>query len=141
MDYPIYENGREIGRLSAREDGLYTVFEAVLRAREGLTKLYLLGEDGWRVLGVMEPRGETCRLVRRLSRAALPGAIRCAATSPGASAVPEKRAEEAAWVPGVGGTLRDARRGLVAFPARLRAPGKGARIALIDGKEYIVFRW
>ena len=142
MDYPILENGAEIGRLNARQEGLYTVFEARLPKREGLTRLYLVGEKGVRLLGIMEPGRGGCTLIRRLSRRELPGAIRCAATTPGE---PETRRPQqnwrGGWRKGELGALYDDKRRLVALPAGLREGAKGARTLSINGKEYIVFRW
>ena len=142
MDYPILENGAEIGRLYARQEGLYTVLEARLPQRAGLTRLYLVGEKGVRALGLMEPGGGGCTLVRRLSRRELPGAIRCASTT--ASEPKAKRpqqSERGGWREGERGLLYDPERRFVAFPAGLRAGARGMRTLSINGKEYIVFRW
>ena len=65
MEYPIVENGKENGRLMARQEGLYTVFEARLPSRPALTRLYLCGGGESRLLGVMEPGDDGCRLCRR----------------------------------------------------------------------------
>ncbi len=138
MDYPIFENAIEIGRLYARQEGLYTVLEASLPGRRALTRLYLLGETGWRALGVMEPYSGGCRLIRRLSRSELPGVIRYASTAPQESPAP---APEAGWVERANGVLWDQRRGLIAFPAQLRQRTASVRITRIRGKEYIVFHW
>lgn len=142
MDYPILENGAEIGRLYARQEGLYTVFEARLPRREGLTRLYLVGEKGVRALGLMEPGRGGCTLVRRLSRRELPGAIRCATTTEAAPTVKrEAQSGRGSWREGELGALYDDERRLVALPAGLREGAKGARTLSINGKEYIVFRW
>ena len=137
MDYPILERGREIGRLYAREDGLYTVFEARLPRREGLTRLYLCGGGECRCLGLMEPDGVSLFLRRRLSRRTLPGPIACAATEPGYDAPPE---ETQGWVPAGRGALYHAQKRLLALPAALRRMRPGLRRMAINGKEYIVFR-
>ncbi len=140
MDYPIYENGREIGRLYARQEGLYTVLEAALSGRRALTRLYVLSEAGWRALGVMEPYSGGCRLIRRLSRRELPGAIRYVSTAPQELPSPVREAAPG-WVEQANGVLLDKSRGLIAFPARLRQRSVPVRITRINGKEYIVFRW
>ena len=146
MEYPIFENGRQIGRLNARQEGLYTVFEARLPGRTALTRLYLCGEGESRLLGVMEPGTGESRLCRRLSRRELPTAITHAATSPDGAA--ESGSETAAapadrrnWVEGTGGMLYHRSGRLLAIPAGLRRERPGLRLLQIDGKEYIVFRW
>ena len=142
MDYPIYDNSREIGRLLSRQDGLYTVFEARLPKREGLTRLYLCGAGGSRLLGVMEPGREGCVLCRRLSRRELPEGIEYASTAPGHPApVKEKARENDGWTEGAGGLLYHAQRRLLAIPAGLRRDCRTVRILTIRGKEYVVFRW
>ena len=141
MEYPIHENGREIGRLYARQEGLYTVFEARLPPREGLTRLYLCGGGERRLLGVMEPGKAGCSICRRMSRRELPAALEYASTSPDTQ--PEKPAsgDGGVWAAGENGILYDRQRGLIAIPAGLRRKVRQARTALIQGKEYIVFRW
>lgn len=146
MDYPIMEKGREIGRLLARQEGLYMVFEARLPGRTALTRLYLCGAGETRLLGVMEPGAGESRLCRRLSRRELPTAITHASTSPDEWA--ENRGEAAAplsdrqgWTEGAGGILYHRREKLLAIPAGLRRERQGLRLLHIGGKEYIVFRW
>ena len=142
MEYPIYENGREIGRLQARQEGLYTVFEARLPKREGLTRLYLCGGGESRLLGVMEPQGGGCLLCRRLSRREVPARIEYASTAPGEKpAAPKAAARDEGWTPGRGGMLYHEARRLLAIPALLRPGSKKARTVILYGKEYIVFRW
>ena len=141
MDYPILEHGREIGRLHAREDGLYTVFEARLPRREGLTRLYLCGGGECRCLGLMEPDGAALYLRRRLSRRALPESVVCAATEPDPQPGPDAPPEETqGWIAAGHGALYHAQRRLLALPAALRRKRPGLRCMAINGKEYIVFR-
>ncbi len=145
MEYPIYENGREIGRLLARQEGLYTVFEARLPGRRALTRLYLCGEGEARLLGVMEPGAGESRLCRRLSRRELPTVITHASTSPdeGAKSGGDAAAltDRQGWTEGAGGMLYHRRERLLAIPAGLRRERQGLRLFQIGGKEYIVFRW
>ena len=143
MDYAIMERGREIGRLYARQEGLYTVFEARLPRRAGLTRLYLCGGGECRLLGVMEPDEKGLRLFRRLSRRALPARIEYAATAPESDAPPKKTPPggEAGWRDAGGGALYHAGKRLLAVPAALRRARGGVRTLEINGKEYIVFRW
>ena len=141
MDYPILENGREIGRLYARQDGLYTVFEARLPPRESLTRLYLSGGGESRLLGVMEPRQEGCFLCRRLSRREMPHRLQYASTVPDGRQEERETTVDGVWEAGENGILYDRKRGLIAFPARLPDRDGQLRIEVIGGKEYIVFRW
>ena len=146
MEYPIYENGREIGRLQARQEGLYTVFEARIPGRTALTRLYLCGEGESHLLGVMEPGAGESRLCRRLSRREQPRKITHASTS--ADEAGENRGEAAvsptdrrSWIQGAGGMLYHRNERLLAIPAGLRRERPDLRLLRIDGKEYIVFRW
>ena len=157
MEYPIHENGREIGRLYARQEGLYTVFEARLPARAGLTRLYLCGKGECRLLGLMEPGGGGLCLCRRLSRRELPRIIEYAATAPDAPPAQNKGAQAAesrkkgssaapqddreAWEQGANGMLYNRRARLLAIPARLRRGRAQAQTMVLNGKEYIVFHW
>ena len=136
MEYPIVEKGKEIGRLLARREGLYTVFEARLPPRTELTRLYLCGKGESRLLGVMEPRPGGCVLCRRLSRRELPDAVEYASTE--AVAAPP---EESGWTSGANGMLYDHSARLLAIPANLRDERRMMRTMRINGKEYIVFRW
>lgn len=146
MEYPIYENGQEIGRLQTRQEGLYTVFEARLPGRTALTRLYLCGEGEARLLGVMEPGAGESRLCRRLSRRELPRVITHVSTSPNEAATNRRDSAAAltdrrSWTEGAGGMLYHRRERLLAIPAGLRRERRGLRLLRIDGKEYIVFRW
>ena len=68
----IYEHGRPAGTLTARREGLYTVWEARLPPAPGLSRLYIRGEGGdWVCLGLLEPRKEGRVFSRRMSRAEL----------------------------------------------------------------------
>ena len=140
MDYPILENGREIGRLHARQEGLYTVFEARLPPRGELTRLYLCGGGESRLLGLMEPGQEGCFLCRRLSRRELPPLLRCASTAPDGREKRETTADSM-WTAVEKGILYDRQHGLIAIPSGLHNRGSRLRIEVIGGKEYIVFPW
>lgn len=96
MELPIVENEKQIGRLSVRKEGLYTVFRAELPAREGLQRLWLYGAGLWFCLGLLTPTGESLRLEKRLSRAdcaRLPRRMEYAALQPKREAQPEEAKE------------------------------------------------
>ena len=96
MELPIMEQGERIGTLRIGKEGLYTVFRAELPRREGLQRLWLCGAGAWACLGLLEPEGETLRLVRRLSRAdcaRLPRRLEYAALQPEREAEPETAKE------------------------------------------------
>ena len=130
------EKGKEIGRLRARQEGLYTVFEARLPKRTELTRLYLCAKGESSMLGVMEPGPGGCVLCRRLSRRQLPDRIEYASTE--AAALPP---EKSGWTHGANGMLYDRRARLLAIPADLHDQSRKMRTMLINGKEYVVFRW
>lgn len=65
----LLEGEREIGTLTAAEEGLYTRFTARgTLPDDGLWCVWLVGELGRVRLGVLEPRGTEGVLSRRLSR-------------------------------------------------------------------------
>ena len=78
MEYPIIIDGAEAGTLNVTVEGLFTVFEANVRAHEGLVRLSVYGGGQEGYLGVMQPWSGGLYLRRRLSRrecAALPREI------------------------------------------------------------------
>ncbi len=156
MRYPIWQGGIRAGELTVRREGLYTVFEARLPPSRDLTRLWVAGGGRSACLGLMEPGEEGLRLCRRLSTAAqrdFPEPLEYACTEPpaepgGEEAEPEREepageAEEGLlWFAGPDGSLSayDGRGRLLALPAALRRVPPGARLARIQGREYLVFR-
>ena len=152
MDLTIYSRGRPAGRLTRRQEGLYTLFEARLPPAEGLSRLYLFDAAGHRLcLGVMEPRPGGRVLRRKLSRAALSpltAPLSHASTEPGAPApVPadgaSTPAQRTGCAPGDGPLLLELEgRRCLALPC---APGLAARTGLrirqIGGRDYLLFRY
>lgn len=102
MEYPIIIDGAEAGTLNVTAEGLFTVFEANVPAREGLVRLSLYGGGQEGYLGVMQPWSGGLYLRRRLSRrecAALPREIEYAGRAGAADTVHEEapaQIEEAA---------------------------------------------
>ena len=153
MELPIYIEGKALGRLEIRAQGLYTLFEAQLPRLEGLRRLYLAGGGERACLGVLQPEGERLVLRRRLSRLErekLPKTPEYADLGEGSPVLripPEPKAEPGPepksprWVPGPDGFLRDPERRLLALPCELRAPQPGLRRERIDGREYLLFRY
>lgn len=73
MEYPIQYQGKEIGTLTAAEDGLYWQLTAWCRREApGVQRLY--GVSGLRseAFGVLGPAGNNLHLHRRLSRHSCP---------------------------------------------------------------------
>ena len=70
MQYPVYEKGREIGTLNMWQQGLYTLLEASLPKKQGLYRLWLIGQDGNYCLGLLEPTDSGRYIRRSLSREA-----------------------------------------------------------------------
>ncbi|MEA5152974.1 MAG: hypothetical protein VB039_10295 [Oscillospiraceae bacterium] len=166
MEYPILISGEAAGVLNTRRDGLYTVFEASLPPQPRLTRLWLTGADGAFCLGLMEPGAGGVQLRRRMSRAelrALPREVSAAQALPaeaGAPATgretppePPRAAEERgeaeaesekdtlAWRVNADGSMSvtDGGLTLLALPCALRRRTPGLRLALVDGREYMVF--
>lgn len=71
MEYPIIIDGAEAGTLNVTVEGLFTVFEANVRAHEGLVRLSVYGGGQEGYLGVMQPWSGGLYLRRRLSRSEL----------------------------------------------------------------------
>jgi len=71
MSIDIFFEEEKIGKLEMYTDGLYTVFTAELPLRPGLYRLWLIGEETY-PLGILEPKGESLYLRRRLSRRQVP---------------------------------------------------------------------
>lgn len=163
MEYPIYENGKRRGTLTVREDGLYTVFSASLPARAGLYRLWIIGEDRNYCLGLLEPRGDSRVIDRRLSRSAaqnLPRQIKYALATTGRevfrlrrpqgqSAPQPVRSPQASgnsalnWTASTMGcyTATDSISQLVAIPTSIQGEDSRLRFVTIKGCRYMVFRY
>ena len=150
MELPIYINGKAVGRLEIRAEGLYTVFEARLPKQEGLRRLYVVGGGERACLGLPRPEGEELVLKRRLSRLErekLPKKPEYAdlgegsAPNPDPAPAPETDAPAGGWQRGPDGFLRDPGRRLLALPCDLRGRKPGLRLESIDGREYLLFRY
>ncbi len=97
MEYPIIIDGAEAGTLNVTVEGLFTVFEANVRAHEGLVRLSVYGGGQEGYLGVMQPWSGGLYLRRRLSRrecAALPREIEYAGRAGATDTVREEAAPE-----------------------------------------------
>ena len=146
MEIPVYAQGRPLGRLNVRREGLYTVLETRLPPAEGLTRLYLCGGGARVCLGVMEPRAEGLVFRRRYSRAglrALPFPADYAAVDAAEPALPELSAGPSADPPAVWTRRPDGsltRPGWLALPCALRRPVPGLRLAVVEGRLCLLFR-
>lgn len=73
MQMDIFEQGEPVGTLQIRQEGLYKVVEATCRPhRTGVLRLYLWQGTQGGACGVLCPAGDSLRLSRKLSAAALP---------------------------------------------------------------------
>ena len=163
MDYPIYEKEKAVGLLHRESEGLYTVFRAKLPPGQGLSRLWLVGEQGAFCLGLLEPRPCGRFFHRRFSRRELQGlptdishAV-CAGERetvrlpekkkeekvPVPQMPPAKRQGELCWRPSSMGcyTAHDGLSQLLAIPARLRCRHPLLRLVQIRGQSYLVFRY
>lgn len=156
--YPIIIDGNTVGSVNVSQKGLYTVFEASCPDTGELLRLWVFGSDGEAYLGVMMPQGDTLRLVRRFSRAALKGFPKsithagpkkqATAASP-PPAEPERENSKAdgerdtIWHRAPNGTLISTTNGgkLMAVPAVV--PGlplsRARERRIIEGIEYLIF--
>ena len=146
MIVPIIHDGKRIGTLETRREGVYTRFEARCAFVPGIRRLCVFGEGRRAVLGVMQPRSGCLVLCRSLSRAAMrdfPATVEYAAfgeerrpaplpersQSPGADAAKEERLY----------VTEDGVRYL-ALPCALRRAVPGTRIREIGGRRWLLFR-
>ena len=159
----IIDNGRAVGKLHIRPDGIMTLFEARLDSSAGLCRLWLIGEDGSGYLGVPVPEGDALVFRKKYSRrdmAAFPSSPLFAATRdmrpPDAEKVDraaetavevkaspaESSRDEIQWTPSTLGTYTALHNGvmLTAIPAKLRHRPDGVRTETVDGKICLVFR-
>ena len=147
MEFSVYDGRNAIGRMRVYREGLMTVFDARIRPRKELCRLWLVGREGSAYLGVPAPCGRVFRLVRRFSRqelAKLPAQLLYVSTekpapAPDAPAAVPPRAE---WMPAGMGTLTVHREDgdYIAIPAALRRIVPGIRVEEIDGMTYMIFR-
>lgn len=150
-EYNITDGERIVGRLCLRRDGLYTLLEARAEAGGDITRLYVCGGGSCTCLGVMLPEGGRVTLRRRLSKLelrALPQPIEGVSIRPPEekappSPAPAAEAAVAEWRPMPDGSLvrleSDGR--YIALPAKLRRTVPGIRLTIINGREYLVFRY
>lgn len=168
MEYPLIIGGQERATLRQQQEGLYTVFEAELSGYSGeLCRIWLHGGGEQAYLGLMQPWSGGLYLRRKLSRRdmlAFPKHIEYASDSenislhnreegesaehidppscPWPAPVPEQSGE-LLWLRRVDGSLvsHDGVSGLVALPAKLKSPAPGAALRIIEGREYMIFRY
>lgn len=69
MEFPIFINGESCGRLEMQQDGLYTLFEAIVpQLSDEIIKLWLWSGEKGMYLGTMLPQGGVMYLRRKISR-------------------------------------------------------------------------
>ena len=158
---PLVREGRPVGELLAKQEGLYTCFTACGRLPEAeIWCVWLVGERGELRLGTLEPQGAESVIRRKLSgrtTAPLGRVLRGEVRSAGeellcwrAVSAPEQLFRTD-WIrrelEGVSGVRvqQDGERLLLALPYDARRPFLlaalfcFARILRIDGKSYAVF--
>ena len=152
MEYPVKLAEECSGRLSVRQEGLYTVIEVHTDRLDGLRRIWIHGEGRHFCLGVLQPDGSGMSLQRRFTRrelAALPEKIEYASDEDGRETKPpivgtEERGEESdrLWYRSADGclTFRDGDRRLIAIPSEFARIPKGADVRRIEGQQYIVFK-
>lgn len=158
MEYPFIIDGESRGQLNVRQEGLFTVLELWAEKLEcaGLTRVSVYGDGQEAYLGIAEPRNGGLYLRRRFSRremetlppeieyAGIAGTAQAPAPSPAPSSPSDSREEDGLlWYRKSDGTLSafDGEYNLIAIPAKLRQIPKGAVLRLIEGREYMLFRY
>ena len=160
MDYPILIGGERAGTLRESKSGLYTLFEASLPEDPGgLVRLYVpaaiaFASDAPEASAAPEssdaptPSGDD-------AGKALPSPVQDEAGLHNVSSPPQTTLSacpwpaptpegdgDLLWLRCTDGTLRafDGVSGLVAFPAALKRPVRGAELRRIGDADYLVFR-
>lgn len=158
MQYPVYEKGREIGTLNMWQQGLYTLLEASLPKKQGLYRLWLIGQDGNYCLGLLEPTDSGRYIRRSLSREAarrLPRNIEYALCTESKAVFrlrkPQHQEQEQRIKTNLTSSLNwkaidrgcylssDSLSALIAIPTTIRQDAR-LRIVMIKGCPYMVFR-
>ncbi|MGM9618259.1 MAG: hypothetical protein ACI3W8_00250 [Oscillospiraceae bacterium] len=112
----LLEGGAPVGKLRWAQEGLYYQIEALAdQRREGICRAYLSGENGERLLGVMEPRGQGMYCRKRFAEQQLQGLGRWQGGV-------LRRSGDGAWQP-YGGELAGE------WGSRIRAEGTLTRLA------------
>ena len=168
MEYPLIIDGQERGKMRVEQEGLYTVFEGELPGvYDGLYRIWAHGGGSSFYLGLMQPWSGGMYLRKKLSRNAMGQTLQIvekfsnteresgenAAEKP---AEPEKPPLSCPWPAPIGeetgallwlrrcdGSLvsHDGKSSLVALPTALRRSSPGAVLRVIEGREYMIFRY
>lgn len=152
MESSVKLAGECSGRLSVRQEGLYTVIEVHTDKLDGLRRIWIHGGERHFCLGILQPDGDGMTLRRRFTRrelAALPDRIEYASDEDGGETKPPavntaEHGEESGrlWYRSADGCLtsRDGDRRLIAIPSALTVIPRGADVRRIEGQQYIVFK-
>jgi len=149
MDYPVYSGDKVAGTARIYTQGLYTRVEASCEPMDGITRLWLRGEDKDAYIGVMSPSEGRLRISARYTRLeaeALPKRVLYASAGdrPQAKPAATEPSHDAAdgWHEGRGCLFkRDGQGVIIALAAELSGPARGVRLERIDGRDYMLFRY
>lgn len=159
MEYPFYYKGRQCGKLSAEESGIYTVLRVEAEGIEdSILRISVCGDGRECRLGVAESRDGYVVFEKKLSRSAMKELphIEYAAESGGKAAETsgtgekrksgEKKAIEngaLVWIERADGSLaaNDGLSDIIALPADIRGGRAKNRIKMINGRAYMLFRY
>ncbi len=144
MDYPIYIDGSEKGRLTVTQEGLRTRFTAKCLKMQGIIRLWVFGKGERAYLGVLCPGDKGLLLSRSFSRNEMrgfPPEIEYAANAEIRKEAPEEK-KDTKWIMSTKGCLifNDGRQKLIAIPADRKRLEKTGLVRNIDGRDYLVFR-
>jgi len=140
MEYPIYIDGKERGRLQVSQEGLRTRFEAICEPAQGIIRLSVYGGGERAYLGVLCPQSGELYLCRSFSKNEMrcfPQKIEYAANAE----LSQEVNEDTEWIMSTNGCLISQQKDckLVAVPAAPERIGKKVKMREINGRYYLVF--
>ncbi len=143
--YPLYINGETAGEVRSKRDGLYTVFEFSAGQISTPAEIWLWGEGKSVYIGRLLSEHGEAKLTKKYTRSEMqsfPNKIERFCDRERKNDIPDKRPEYL-WSRHRDGTLTCSRDkgGLIAIPSHLRREFPGVKKMMIDGREYIIFRY
>lgn len=144
MEYPVYIDGAERGKLRVTREGIRTRFSAECEKAQGIIRLWVFGNGERAYLGVLCPAGDALVLSKCFSRNEMrgfPSKIEYAANAE----IKEEKAIEKTdnkWIMSTKGCLvfTDGNQKYIAIPADGKRLEKTGLVRRIDGRDYLVFR-
>ncbi|MDO4816303.1 MAG: hypothetical protein Q4A83_06865 [Bacillota bacterium] len=144
MEYPIFIDGAERGRLRVTREGIRTRFFAECEKAQGIIRLWVFGKEKRAYLGVLCPEADKLILSKCFSR----NEMRCFPSEIEYASNEEIKKENSIeernkkWVMSTKGCLilNDGNQKYIAIPADGKRLEKTGLVKRIDGRDYLVFR-